>query len=101
MGLLLPVVAVASAVALRAAGAAPSNPPFPSGWRRLRQSEVTPEHTAFAIECRRHMGKVGNLQETTIQGATIAGRTEWHYHEPGGSMRPWGWHHGVSLLTKA
>lgn len=103
MTLALPIVAVAAAAV--AAGfrsrKPPSNPPMPDGWRRMKQAEVTPAHTAFAIECRRHMGAVGRLQQTAINGVTVAGRTEWHYHEPGGTMRPWGWHHGVSLLVPA
>ncbi|HEX7273097.1 MAG TPA: hypothetical protein VF420_13200 [Casimicrobiaceae bacterium] len=25
---------------------------------------------------------------------------EWHYHDPGGPLRPWGWHKGASVFQR-
>ncbi len=33
-------------------------------------------------------------------GRSYFGRIEQHYHPPGGAMRPWGYHTGVSLFVK-
>jgi hypothetical protein len=37
---------------------------------------------------------------TASDGKTYATWVEQHYHEPGGAVKPWGLHHGVTLLTK-
>jgi hypothetical protein len=34
-------------------------------------------------------------------GNTYATWVEQHYHEPGGAAKPWGLHHGVTLLAQA
>ena len=34
-------------------------------------------------------------------GNTYATWIEQHYHPPGGDLRPWGYHHGVTLLAQA
>jgi hypothetical protein len=33
-------------------------------------------------------------------GKTYATWIEQHYHPPGGETRPWGYHHGVTILAK-
>jgi hypothetical protein len=38
---------------------------------------------------------------TASDGNTYATWIEQHYHEPGGSVKPWGLHHGVTLLAQA
>lgn len=35
-----------------------------------------------------------------VDGKTYATWIEQHYHPPGGATQPWGYHHGVTLLTK-
>lgn len=94
------LAALATAAAAKAAsGSTPRVVPVPDGYRRLKQSEVGPGELAFAKECVRHVGKPGNQQRATIEGREVLALTEWHYHEPGGAARPWGWHRGISLFT--
>lgn len=76
----------------------------PSGWRRV--SGVTPELSAQANALRNQPGftsmPYGTLSPfTASDGQTYATWIEQHYHEPGGTARPWGLHHGVTLLERA
>jgi hypothetical protein len=94
------VVALATAVAAKAAaGSMPRVVPVPDGYRRLKPAEVGPEELAFAKQCVKRVGKPGNQQRATIGGREVLALTEWHYHEPGGALKPWGWHRGISLFT--
>jgi hypothetical protein len=101
------MIGSAALLALAALGVAaaarrpPVNPPLPTGWRRMRQSEVTPGCTDFAREALKHAGAVGNLQAGDVDGKKVLAVTEWHYHDPEGPIRPHGWHHGISLLVLA
>lgn len=98
----LAVLALMAAGATAAAARKPRvNPPLPDGWRRMRQKEVTAEHTAFAIEARRQIGEIGKLQYSDVGGQRVAALTEWHYHDPDGPIRPHGWHRGITLLVEA
>lgn len=76
----------------------------PSGWRRVY--EVTPELSAQANALRNQPGFTSMpygtlLPFTTSDGQLYATWIEQHYHEPGGTARPWGLHHGVTLLERA
>jgi hypothetical protein len=79
----------------------------PAGWRRVTSAEV-----AALPELGSHAGALVNSSGfTSMQYGSLApflgsdGRTyatwiEQHYHEPGGATKPWGLHHGVTLLAQ-
>lgn len=80
--------------------------PVPAGWRRVTNAEVTtlPELGAAATALRNVPGftsmQYGALTPfVASDGRTYATWVEQHYHEPGGAIRPWGLHHGVTLLA--
>ncbi len=78
----------------------------PEGWRRMTDAEVIalPELIAQAKAIRSYPGFT-SLPYGTIfpfvasDGKTYATWVEQHYHEPGGPIKPWGYHHGVTLLA--
>jgi hypothetical protein len=79
----------------------------PAGWRRATSAEITalPELISQANILRSTSGftsmPYGTLSPfTTSNGQTYATWIEQHYHEPGGTVRPWGYHHGVTLLAR-
>lgn len=71
----------------------------PSGWRRMRPEEVTGAHGGFANRMLKTIGEIGELRIGEIEGERVAAWTEWHFHEPGGPVKPWGWHRGITLLV--
>lgn len=78
----------------------------PAGWRRVSSSGVMPELSAQANALRNTSGftsmAYGTLTPfTASDGQTYATWIEQHYHPPGGAVRPWGLHHGVTLLERA
>jgi hypothetical protein len=80
----------------------------PSGWRRVTGSEVAalPELGVTANALRNTSGftsmQYGTLSPfVASDGNTYATWIEQHYHPPGGDLRPWGYHHGVTLLAQA
>jgi hypothetical protein len=96
----------------------PPSPPFsygeaqpvtlavPVGWRRVGGAEVIalPELVSRANALRSTPGftsmPYGTLSPfVASNGGTYATWIEQHYHEPGGSVQPWGLHHGVTLLA--
>jgi hypothetical protein len=79
----------------------------PAGWRRVTGSEVSalPELRTKASDLRNTAGftsmAYGTLTPfTASDGNTYATWIEQHYHEPGGPVKPWGLHHGVTLLAQ-
>ena len=79
----------------------------PSGWRRATSAEVSalPELSAQASALMNTSGftsmPYGSLTAfTASDGKTYATWVEQHYHEPGGPTKPWGLHHGVTVLAK-
>jgi hypothetical protein len=76
----------------------------PSGWRRVTGAEVSPDLVAQANALRNTSGfktmPYGTLSSFVSNGKTYATWIEQHFHEPGGAAKPWGLHHGVTLLTK-
>jgi len=80
--------------------------PVPSGWRRVTSAEVAelPELGAQANALMYSSGftslPYGTLAPfVASNGWTYATWVEQHYHEPGGSAKPWGLHHGVTILA--
>ncbi len=100
----------------RRASAAPSKPIYgetkrvvlfvPNEWRRLTDTQATalPELITEANAIRSYPG-FASLPYGTIfpfvasDGETYAIWVEQHYHEPGGPIKPWGYHRGVTLLA--
>lgn len=77
-------------------------PPAPARTlRRLRNAEVTPAITAEAVRILRtyHAMPIGYEVPFTADGKDYVGRIELHYHPPGGPLRPWGPHKGVSVFA--
>lgn len=71
-----------------------------TGWRRMTDAEVTPELGDMAQQILRehHGDPYGTV--VPFWDDEYAGLVEEHYHEPGGPVRPWGFHPGVSLLRR-
>lgn len=79
----------------------------PSGWRRATNADIqsAPDLIARANALRNSSGftslPYGTLNPfVASDGKTYATWVEQHYHEPGGPVKPWGLHHGVTLLAK-
>jgi hypothetical protein len=78
----------------------------PAGWRRVTGTEVSslPELGVQANALRNTSGFT-SMQYGTLapfvasDGKTYATWIEQHWHEPGGTARPWGLHHGVTILA--
>jgi hypothetical protein len=59
---------------------------------------------AIAVRDRIRSHRLGSEVDSEIvlaDGSRIVARVEQHYHPPGGTMRPWGRHLGVSLFARA
>lgn len=79
----------------------------PAGWRRVTGAEVSalPELGAQANALRNTAGFTSMTYGSLVpflgsDGRTYATWVEQHYHEPGGPTKPWGLHHGVTLLEQ-
>ncbi|HEU4405865.1 MAG TPA: peptidoglycan-binding domain-containing protein [Polyangiaceae bacterium] len=70
-------------------------------YRRVRNEEVTPELTDQAKRLLKHHWHepYGSEYPFEVGGRRYVGRIEQHYHPPGGPLRPWGYHPGVSLFV--
>ncbi len=80
----------------------------PAGWRRATSAEVSalPELGAQANALMNTLGFTSMSYGTLIpftgsDGRVYATWIEQHYHEPGGSTKPWGLHHGVTVLAQS
>lgn len=80
----------------------------PAGWRRVTGAEVSvlPELGSQASALMNTPGftlmQYGTLTPfVASNGQTYATWIEQHYHAPGGPAKPWGLHHGVTVLTQA
>lgn len=71
--------------------------------RRLQNNELTPALIAQAriILAAHHQDPFGTEVPFDIDGIRYIGRIEQHYHQPGGPLKPWGYHVGVSLFIDA
>jgi hypothetical protein len=81
--------------------------PVPDGWRRATNTDLqsASDLASHAVALRNTPGftsmPYGTLSPfVASDGKTYATWVEQHYHEPGGPMKPWGLHHGVTLLAK-
>lgn len=45
-------------------------------------------------------GSIGTVTKLPAEGRDIIAIIEPHFHEPGGPIKPWGWHKGVSLFER-
>lgn len=79
----------------------------PSGWRRATSADVAavPELRDKANALRATPGFTSMAYGTLTpfvasDGNTYATWVEQHYHEPGGPVKPWGYHHGVTILAQ-
>jgi hypothetical protein len=71
----------------------------PGGWRRMSGAEATPYASAARGVLSSHSGaSYGTLVPLD---AGVAAMVEQHCHEPGGPVKPWGYHRGVTLLAAA
>jgi len=75
--------------------------PIPGGWRRLKGGEATGELISFAQQTLGAHSRAPYGSLYVHPGAQYAAMIEQHCHGPGGPTRPWGRHHGVTLLAKA
>jgi hypothetical protein len=80
----------------------------PAGWRRATSAEVSalPELGSHASALVNSSGFTSMAYGTLApflggDGRMYATWIEQHYHEPGGAAKPWGLHHGVTLLAQA
>ena len=79
----------------------------PAGWRRATSAEVS-ELPELGVQANALMNTPGftSMQYGTLtpfiasNGQTYATWIEQHYHAPGGAAKPWGLHHGVTVLAK-
>jgi hypothetical protein len=79
----------------------------PAGWRRVTGAEVSalPELRVQASALQNTSGfktmQYGTLTPfVASDGNTYATWIEQHYHPPEGPVKPWGYHHGVTLLAR-
>lgn len=70
------------------------------GLLRITNAQVTPAITAGAVAILQRYGRddLGLEVPFAADNATWVGRLELHYHPFNGTMKPWGYHHGVSVL---
>jgi len=81
--------------------------PLPPGWRRVTSSEVAAvPDLAFHAQSVQSMSGFTSMAYGTLMpftggdGKTYATWIEQHFHPPGGPVRPWGYHHGVTILAQ-
>ncbi len=80
----------------------------PAGWRRATSAEVSavPDLRLQATSLMNAPGFT-SMQYGTLtpfvasDDKTYATWIEQHYHEPEGPVKPWGLHHGVTILAQA
>jgi peptidoglycan hydrolase-like protein with peptidoglycan-binding domain len=70
--------------------------------RRVRDGEVTSDLSAHAkVILKEHWrAPFGSEFPFESAGKRYYGRIEQHYHPPGGPLKPWGYHPGVSLFIE-
>lgn len=79
----------------------------PVGWRRVTNADLqaAPDLVQHANALRNTSGfttmQYGTLSPfIASDGKTYATWIEQHYHPPEGPVKPWGYHHGVTLLAQ-
>lgn len=71
------------------------------GLTRISQAQVTPAITAAAVAIlnAHRTDPIGTEFPFVAGGKDYVGRIELHFHPFGGSLKPWGYHHGVSVYA--
>ncbi len=73
-------------------------PPTMPGYSRMRDADVPasvrPKLPPLLVS------PLGTITKLPTDGRDIAAVIEAHFHEPGGPVKPWGWHKGVSLYER-
>ena len=72
--------------------------PAMPGYSRMKSAEVPA--AAFPLLRPLLIGPLGAVTKLPIPGRDIAAVIEPHFHPPGGPVKPWGWHKGVSLWER-
>lgn len=81
-------------------GSPPSpQPPRPAGYRTAGGSDIDSYVTSQAWSML--PGTIGDRRSFDYNGQSYLVQIEWHYHPPGGTATPWGWHHGSSVYVRA
>lgn len=70
----------------------PPQPAPPAGYRRVNASDVITDEMLAAARA-----ALANPIGTLLVHGGWAIQLEWHYHEPGGPTKPWGWHKGATI----
>jgi hypothetical protein len=74
----------------------PPEPPRPG--RKLDSDDLTPTLVRKADELLwTQYPPIGAKVPIEVDGTLYVGRIEKHFHEVGGSKRPWGYHRGMTL----
>ena len=70
-------------------------------YRRVRENEVTAglRDEAIGILKQHRHEPYGSEYPFELGGRRYIGAIEQHYHPPGGPLKPWGYHPGVSLFV--
>jgi len=70
--------------------------------RRMQPREITRSMLDVAAKIvRKHYAKpLGTQIEVEVDGQRVIARIERHFHPEGGSVKPWGFHPGVSLFAR-
>ncbi|HZU99651.1 MAG TPA: peptidoglycan-binding domain-containing protein [Planctomycetota bacterium] len=71
------------------------------GLARIAQGQVTREITAEAVAILKahRTDDIGTEIPFTANGKNYVGRIELHFHPFNGPIKPWGYHHGVSVYS--
>lgn len=106
--MLIPVILLLSAAGLlytkkaQAKNALPAlgTTPIPEGWRRAKDADIkaNPGALELARSLQQTPGDIGRL--VLGDNGQFAAWTETHFHEPGGPVKPWGLHKGITLLVR-
>jgi len=70
--------------------------------RRMTTAETTPAmiHLAAEIVRQFYAKPVGTIVEAHVAGQRVVAVVERHFHPEGGTLKPWGYHPGVSLFVE-
>ena len=68
--------------------------------KRLTNADLTPAIVAAAVAALKELypKDFGAEKEVEIDGHEYVARLERHYHPPGGGLKPWGAHKGISMF---
>lgn len=73
----------------------PPQPSPPAGYRRALATDTITDEMRTAARA-----ALSNPIGTLLEHDSWAIQIEWHFHEPGGPAKPWGWHKGATVYIK-